>query len=209
MKKLSVGITGQSGFMGTHLFNYLNLKTDEITLIPFKDEFFENDKELQDFVKQCDTIVHLAAMNRHNDPRVIYDTNIRLVKRLLQALEDTDTKSHILFASSTQEDRDNPYGRSKKEGRKLLEEWAKKNKTPFTAFIIPNVFGPFGHPYYNSFIATFCHQLTHNEIPKIEVDGEVKLIYIGELVKNFYEKIKDKRKKIKGNSLIERYYVPV
>lgn len=207
MKKLSIGITGQSGFMGTHLFNYLNLKADEFTVIPFKDEFFNSSRELQNFVKQCDVIVHLAAMNRHNDPNVIYDTNIRLVKTLLQALDKTGTKPHILFSSSTQEERDNPYGRSKKEGRQLFEEWAKRNSTTFTAFIIPNVFGPFGHPYYNSFIATFCHQLTHNETPKIDVDGEVKLIYVGDLVEKFYEKIKEKSKKIKGD-LIERFSVP-
>jgi UDP-2-acetamido-2,6-beta-L-arabino-hexul-4-ose reductase len=64
------------------------------------------------------------------------------------------------------------------------------NNAKFTGLIIPNVFGPFGHPYYNSVVATFCHQLTHNEQPRIEVDGELKLIYVGELVKVFIEKIK-------------------
>ncbi len=208
MDKIKVGITGQSGFMGTHLFNYLNLKTDEMTLIPFKDEFFANSKDLQDFVKQCDTIVHLAAMNRHGDPQVIYDTNISLVKKLLEAIDNVGVKPHILFASSTQEDKDNPYGNSKRDGRLIFEQWASVNNARFTAFIIPNVFGPFGHPYYNSFIATFCHQLTHDESPKIDVDSEVKLIYIGELVEKFYEKIKDKSRKIKTDDLIDLYHVP-
>ena len=189
MKKLKVGITGQAGFMGTHLFNSLKLKTDSLELIPFKDEYFDNLSDLQNFVKQCDTIVHLAAMNRHGDPQVIYDTNIRLVKTLLEALDATGTKPHILFSSSTQEEKDNLYGKSKRDGRRLFEEWARKNNTRFTAFIIPNVFGPFGNPYYNSFIATFCHQLTHNETPRIDVDGQVKLIYISELVDVFYEAI--------------------
>jgi len=48
--------------------------------------------------------------------------------------------------------------------------------------IIPNVFGPFGKPKYNSVVATFCHQLSNDEAPKIEVDGELKLIYVNELV---------------------------
>ncbi len=65
----------------------------------------------------------------------------------------------------------------------MLKAWAERNKAAFTGLIIPNVFGPFGNPYYNSVIATFCHQLTHNEQPKIEIDGEIKLIYVGELVK--------------------------
>jgi N-acetyl-gamma-glutamylphosphate reductase len=77
-QKQKVGITGQSGFIGTHLFNFLSLKKEELTLIPFKDEYFQNLPQLESFVKQCDTIIHLAAMNRHGDPQHIYDTNIKL-----------------------------------------------------------------------------------------------------------------------------------
>lgn len=179
---MKIGITGQAGFVGTHLFNTLNLQKETFETIPFEDAFFSDTSKLEEFVSQCDVIVHLAAMNRHNDPQVIYNTNIQLVKDLISALENTGSKPHILFSSSTQEERDNLYGKSKKEGRQLLINWAKKNKAPFTGFIIPNVFGPFGHPYYNSFIATFSHQLTHNETPKIDVDGSVKLIYVAELV---------------------------
>lgn len=186
---IKVGITGQTGFVGTHLFNTLGLHPDKFERIPFKDEYFQNEKVLQDFVSSCDAIVHLAAMNRHNDPEVIYQTNINLVKQLITACESTNSDPHILFSSSTQEERDNLYGKSKKEGRELLEQWALNNNAQFTGLIIPNVFGPFGHPYYNSVVATFCHQLTHNETPKIEVDGEVKLIYVGELVKEIIEMI--------------------
>jgi UDP-2-acetamido-2,6-beta-L-arabino-hexul-4-ose reductase len=73
---LKVGITGQSGFIGTHLYNYLNLKKEEIVTVPFKDSFFQGKTELNAFVSECDVIVHLAAMNRHGDPQVIYDTNL-------------------------------------------------------------------------------------------------------------------------------------
>ena len=207
---IKVGITGQAGFMGTHLFNYLNLKED-VDTIPFEDSFFDDKNQLENFVSKCDVIVHLAAMNRHDNPQVIYDTNIRLVKDLIDACDKTNSKPHILMSSSTQESRDNLYGKSKKDGRLLLEKWAEKNNTCFTGMIIPNVFGPFGRPYYNSVIATFCHQLTHDEEPKIQVDGELKFIYINELVEEFWGKIKDKSKKIKDKSAkdaIEAYEVP-
>jgi UDP-2-acetamido-2,6-beta-L-arabino-hexul-4-ose reductase len=184
-----VGITGQSGFIGSHLFNSLNLKKDKIVTVPFRDSFFENDKKLQEFVCECDTIVHLAAMNRHGDPQVIYDTNINLVKQLIRALEETGKQIHVLFSSSTQEEHDNLYGRSKRDGRLLFEQWAKRNKARFTGFVIPNVFGPFGNPYYNSVVATFCHQLTHNEQPRIIVDADLQLIYVNELVDLFYKNI--------------------
>nr|NQU92032.1 SDR family oxidoreductase [Bacteroidota bacterium] len=167
----------------------LGLYPDKFNRIPFEDNYFESAGTLEAFVRQCDAIVHLAAMNRHNDSRLIYETNIRLVKQLIAACEATGSTPYIVFSSSTQEEHDNPYGKSKREGRKLFEKWADKNNAQFSGFIIPNVFGPFGNPYYNSVIATFCHQLTHNETPKIEVDAEIKLIYVGELVKHFIDRI--------------------
>jgi UDP-2-acetamido-2,6-beta-L-arabino-hexul-4-ose reductase len=128
-------------------------------------------------------------MNRHCDPQVIYDTNIRLVNQLIRAMEATASHPHILFSSSTQEERDNLYGKSKRDGRMLFRTWAVKNNAHFTGFVIPNVFGPFGNPYYNSVIATFCNQLTNNEQPKIMVDANLQLIYVGELVELFYSKL--------------------
>ncbi len=185
---IKVGITGQPGFMGTHLFNYLNTK-EEIQTIPFEDAFFDDKMLLEEFVSRCDAVVHLAAMNRHEDQQVIYNTNIRLVSELISACEATGSTPQILFSSSTQEEKDNLYGKSKSEGRQLLEQWAEKNDARFTGLIIPNVFGPFGRPYYNSVVATFCHQLTHGETPQIHVDGVVKLIYINELMNEFYKAI--------------------
>ena len=181
-KPLRVGITGQPGFMGTHLFNWLGLFPERFLRIPFEDDFFRSEETLENWVSSCDVIVHLAAMNRHGDPEVIYHTNVELVRLLIAAMEAGKVTPHVIFSSSTQEERDNPYGKSKREGRELLSQWAVRNGAKFTGMIIPNVFGPFGHPYYNSVVATFCHQLTHDETPVIDIDGNLKLIYAGELV---------------------------
>ncbi|NWJ51808.1 MAG: SDR family oxidoreductase [Bacteroidetes bacterium] len=201
---IKVGITGQTGFIGTHLYNTLNLDKENFETILFDDRFFSETILLEEWVSKCDVIIHLAALNRHNDPDVIYNTNISLVKQLIAALENTNTTPHVLFSSSTQEANDNLYGKSKKEGRRLLTEWATKNNTQFTGLIIPNVFGPFGNPYYNSVVATFCHQLTHNQIPKIEVDGDLKLIYIGELVHQIIDHILLIQKNYCNEVLIEQ-----
>ncbi|MDD5596370.1 MAG: NAD-dependent epimerase/dehydratase family protein [Victivallaceae bacterium] len=181
---LKVGITGQAGFMGTHLYNFLGLEKD-IERIPFEDAFFESDRDLRDFVRRCEVIVHLAAMNRHPDMQVIYDTNMRLVRQLTAAMEAEGVTPHVIMSSSTQEERDNLYGRSKREGRKLFDGWAARAGAKFTGAVIPNVFGPFGRPDYNSVVATFCYRLTHNETPRIDVDGSVKLIYINSLCREF------------------------
>jgi UDP-2-acetamido-2,6-beta-L-arabino-hexul-4-ose reductase len=188
---IKVGITGQAGFVGTHLFNYLGLKP-EIERIPFQKNFLDNPKDLEHFVSNCDVIVHLAAMNRHADTQFIYDTNIALVEKLIQACNQTKSNPHIIFSSSTQEEAENPYGKSKKLGRELLEQWAQNTGAKTTALVIPNVFGPFGKPFYNSVVATFCYQLTHGELPTINTDSSVKLIYVNELIEEIYQTITQK-----------------
>ena len=180
---IKIGITGQAGFIGTHLYNTLSLHPDKYIRIPFRDEFFQSEEVLDEFVKQCDVIIHLAAMNRHNDPNVLYKTNIELVQKLIDSMERTNSKPYVIMSSSLQEERDNVYGLSKKEGRELFNQWADRNGAKFTGLIIPNVFGPFGVPFYNSVISTFSYQICNKQEPKIEVDNELKLIYVGDLVK--------------------------
>ena len=68
--KLRVGITGQAGFMGTHLYNFLGLEND-VERIEFKDEYFSDRSKLRNFVAKCYVIFHLAAMKRHDDMKVI------------------------------------------------------------------------------------------------------------------------------------------
>lgn len=179
---MKIGITGQAGFIGTHLFNTLTLKKDRFQAIPFEDGFFDSEESLDAFVSQCDVIVHLAAMNRHADPDVLYQTNIELVQKLIGSLERTHSTPYVIMSSSLQEEKENIYGRSKREGRELLNQWADRTGAKFTGLIIPNVFGPFGVPFYNSVISTFSYQLNNDQEPKIEIDAELKLMYVGDLV---------------------------
>ncbi|MBO9153270.1 NAD-dependent epimerase/dehydratase family protein [Chitinophaga sp. GCM10012297] len=188
---LKIGITGQAGFVGKHLYNVLGLYPSEFERVGFDRSYFADGGKMDEFVRQCNVIVHLAGVNRHSDPRCIYDTNVALAENLVASLDRCGSKAHVIYSSSTQEERDNPYGRSKLAGRKMLADWAARAGGKFTGMIIPNVFGPFGHPYYNSVIATFCHQLSHNETPVIEADGELKLIYVGELAGKMLECIQN------------------
>jgi UDP-2-acetamido-2,6-beta-L-arabino-hexul-4-ose reductase len=200
---IRVGITGQPGFIGTHLYNKLSIDKTKYQLIPFADDYFDNDKILAEFVSHCDVIVHLAAVNRHHNPDEIYTTNILLVEKLIKALNTSGRKTKIIFASSTQEELNNVYGKSKKEGRERLANWAKENKCGFTGLVIPNVFGPFGRPFFNSVISTFSYQLCNDQIPKLEIDNEMRLIYVSELVSVIENIIREN-----NNDIVESYIVP-
>lgn len=204
---MTIGITGQAGFIGNHLYTTLSLD-DTVQLVPFDREFFEKENLLDGFVSTCDVIVHLAAMNRHEDPQVIYDTNVSLVSKLVSACQRTNSAPHIVFSSSTQELKDNLYGKSKKQGKEILERWATSSEGKITSLTIPNVFGPFGKPNYNSFIATFCHKLTHDETPEVHVDSEVNLIYVNELVSTFIAVIKGNIQTNEFNISCFEYLVP-
>jgi UDP-2-acetamido-2,6-beta-L-arabino-hexul-4-ose reductase len=185
---MKIGITGEQGFVGRHLKNYLALQ-EGVELISFERTFFDDVTALNTFVDTCDVIVHLAGMNRHTDPQVIFDTNVALAQQLINACQNSNATPHILFASSTQEERDNEYGRSKKAARLLFETWAAQTGGQTTGMIIPNVFGPFGKPFYNSVIATFCHQIANNEQPEIQTDGDLKLVYVNDLIDDIYRLI--------------------
>lgn len=191
---IRIGVTGQNGFIGQHLFNTIKLFPNEFETVIFKRDYFDDTEKLASFVNSCDVIVHLAALNRHGDPEVIYETNIALVNKLIEALNKVNHKIHVLFSSSSQEEKDNLYGKSKKDGRELFINWAEKSGNTFSGFVIPNVFGPFGNPYYNSFIATFSYQLIKNERPVINVDDTVNLIYVGELVEVILNEIRSDKK---------------
>lgn len=194
---LTVGITGQGGFIGSHLYNSIGLKPEAYKLIDFQKEDFQTEEQLDAFVLKCDVIVHLAGMNRDSDQELLYNTNIQLVENLIASLERTNSSAHIIMSSSLQEEKDNLYGKSKKEGRELFLNWENKSAGSFSGLIIPNVFGPFGKPNYNSVVATFCNKVTNGEKPEIHVDGTVSLIYVGELVQeilNVIEKAESNRK---------------
>lgn len=83
----------------------------------------------------------------------------------------------------------------------MFDQWAHESGAKFTAAIIPNVFGPFGRPNYNSVVATFCHKLTHGETPQIDVDGSIRLIYINSLCRKFI-------RIVRGEITENPYYVP-
>jgi UDP-2-acetamido-2,6-beta-L-arabino-hexul-4-ose reductase len=184
---IKVGVTGSNGFIGWHLCSTLKLDINKFELIEFKRDWFIEDINLDSFVLKCDIIVHLAGLNRHSEESAIYNTNIGLAERLVDSFKRTGFNGQIIFSSSIQEERNNTFGNSKKMARELFSSWAVQSGSTFHGVIIPNVFGAFGLPFYNSVISTFCHQLVNRESPKIETEATLNLIYINELVKKIID----------------------
>jgi UDP-2-acetamido-2,6-beta-L-arabino-hexul-4-ose reductase len=197
----SVGITGPKGFIAGHLARRLagslaESKERGVRVIGCTRQDFVTPDALCAFVSQCDTLVHLAGMNR-GDERAIHETNVSLTQRLIDALVATNRRPHFIFASSTQRDRPAAYGRSKRECEQLLRRWAEQHGADLTILVIPNVYGPGCKPFYNSVVATFCHQLAHGQRPVVIDDQQIEFVWVSDLVEAIVDAINTRQPGVK------------
>jgi UDP-2-acetamido-2,6-beta-L-arabino-hexul-4-ose reductase len=198
----AVGISGPRGFIASHLARRLAVpaagskETAAMQVLGCTRQDFEVAGAVTKFVSQCDTIVHLAAMNR-GDESTIYQTNVALVERLIDGLVATNRRPHFIFASSTQRDRPTAYGRSKRECEQRLCQWAQQHGADLTILVIPNVYGPGCRPFYNSVVATFCHQLAHGQRPVVIDDQQIEFVWVGDLVEAIIDAMSNRQPGIK------------
>ena len=174
-----IGITGVNGLIGWHLRCRLHALGD-VEIILADRQTFKTDDALQAFVSRCDGLVHLAGMNRGDDMEV-ERVNVELARQLVLALENTDSRPHVVFASSTHVDRATAYGRSKRAAGDIMKSWSERAGALFTNLILPHVFGEHGRPFYNSVVSTFCYQLAVGDIPRIDIDGQLELLHAQEV----------------------------
>jgi UDP-2-acetamido-2,6-beta-L-arabino-hexul-4-ose reductase len=180
---MRIGITGADGFLGWHLRCLLHGSTHD-TAVPCDQAAFADDRALEHLVTTSEAIVHFAGINRGTDDEVL-NGNLGITDRFISALRRSGGAPHVLFASSIQIDRDNPYGEAKRVCAQHLQEWADDCGARFTTVVLPNVFGEFGHPFYNSVVATFCHQLVHGDEPHIATDAPLELVHAQDAVGRF------------------------
>jgi len=186
---MKILITGAKGFIGKNLISELkNQGYNEI--YEYDKENTEN--ELNKYTKDCDFIFHLAGVNRPQNPEEFMEGNFGFTDTLLKKLEANQNKSPILITSSIQAELDNDYGKSKKAGEELIFEYGKRNKSKTYIYRLPNVFGKWCRPNYNSVIATFCHNIANNiDITINDENKELTLAYIDDVVKEFINCLKN------------------
>ncbi len=189
MANTKIGITGHNGFLGNHIKNTIKYNFQDFQIVDFKRSFFQNDSAMSNFVNRCDVIIHLAGLNRHKSSEEIAKINIQLAKTLSTSLIANNFKGSLIYSSSLQENKDTPYGKSKKQAGEILARTASYGDFSFIDLIIPNIFGPFGKPNYNSFISTFSHQLIQEKATEIIIDDEVPLIYVESVVNHILNQI--------------------
>jgi UDP-2-acetamido-2,6-beta-L-arabino-hexul-4-ose reductase len=180
---LAVVVSGAGGFIGRNLLAAL-ARTPGVEARGF--DSGDAPEAARALVRSADVLVHLAGVNRPEDPADFERVNSGFTRTLCGWLDEGGRAPLVVFSSSAQVERGTVYGQSKKAAEDVLEEWAGRGSGAATVFRLDNVFGKWGLPEYNSVLATFCHHIAR-DLP-VRVDDEasqVSLIHIDDVVAAF------------------------
>jgi len=179
----TVLITGSEGFIGKNLVSALVMRKD-VLIKTFISK--DGQEALEAAVKEADIIYHLAGINRPETDEEFTKGNLGLTQTLIELLKDNDRKPLIVFTSSTQANLANPYGQSKKASEDALLDFNQRVGSPVCIYRLPNVFGKWSRPNYNTVVATFCHNIIRNiEISISDPNRELELVYIDDVIESF------------------------
>lgn len=184
-------ITGSEGFIGRNLRARLAEEPGIEALL-----FDRNDppERLDERLESAEFVFHLAGVNRPRDPGEFRTGNVEFTRLLIRKLAARGEAVPVLFASSIQATKDNPYGRSKKEAEDILLEYRARRDARVYIYRLPNVFGKWSRPDYNSVVATFCHRIARKlEIEISDPDGEIELLYIDDAIDEFLSALRGER----------------
>ncbi|MBE0580199.1 NAD-dependent epimerase/dehydratase family protein [Devosia sp.] len=177
-----VAVTGASGFIGRNLVLRLRELNHKVVSIPHQ----ADDAALLAALGGAEVVFHLAGVNRPETTGEYETGNVGMTDRLVAAMRQLPTPPPVVYASSIQAAADNPYGRSKREAEALITGYAQQTSVPGWIFRLPNVFGKWCRPNYNSVVATFCHNVSRG-LPLTIIDPAaiLKLVYIDDVVEHF------------------------
>jgi UDP-2-acetamido-2,6-beta-L-arabino-hexul-4-ose reductase len=179
---MNVLVTGASGFIGKNLIAHIN-EYEHFTVLLFTRQ--NSNYELQSMVNQADAIVHLAGENRPHDLSEFEIVNSELTQLLCDFIRTSGRKIPLVLTSSIQADQENPYGKSKLHAEQAVEMLASQTDNPTYIYRLPNVFGKWCKPNYNSVVATFCFNIAHDLPIKVnDASMPLRLVYVDDVVAN-------------------------
>lgn len=182
-KLMNILVTGAHGFIGKNLISELKSRGYK--------HIFEVTRNtdpslLEHYADECDFVFHLAGVNRPDNEQEFFWGNADFTARLADRLRMSGRSVPVLMSSSIQAERDHAYGRSKKEGESSLFKYGAESGAEVYVYRLPNVFGKWSRPYYNSVVATFCHNIARElDIQIHDPDVELQLCYIDDVVDEF------------------------
>jgi UDP-2-acetamido-2,6-beta-L-arabino-hexul-4-ose reductase len=181
LSSVRIVVTGADGFIGKNLCMRLReLGHGEGLRQVGRDT---TEQTLREHAATADFVFHLAGVNRPLDDNEFVKGNVQFTAALCAALKDSGRRAPIAYSSSIQASLDTPYGRSKREAETLLRAHAASTGGALFVLRLPNVFGKWAKPQYNSVVATFCHKIARDlPITIHDPDSAMKLVHIDDVV---------------------------
>ena len=183
---MKVLITGANGFIAKNMIEYLN--RIDVEVLKYTRE--NSDIKLEDYINKADFIFHFAGINRPKDIEEFYIGNKDLTQKIIGFIEKNNKTIPILLTSSLQVGNDSDYAKSKEKAEQIVEKYSKENNIDCFIYRLPNVFGKWSKPNYNTVIATWCHNITRDiDIQINNKEVELNLVYIGDVIHSFANKL--------------------
>lgn len=200
---MNILVTGANGFVGRNLVQRLYALKDgrdkTRPRIKLNDIFLctreTSSAELEDFCRQANFVVHLAGVNRPKDQSEFEVGNADFTKKLVGILHANSNSCPVLLSSSIQASltgryEGSLYGHSKKTAENLVFSYGMKMGADVMVYRLPNLFGKWCRPNYNSVVATFCHNIARGlPITVSDLDATLKLVYIDDLLEEIIDAI--------------------
>ena len=201
---MNVLVTGPNGFIGKNLIVRLNELSIQVAIYTREN----STHDLEGLIKDSDCIVHLAGENRPRDEKYFDIVNAGLTASICDALRSSGKNATIILASSTQAYLDNAYGKSKLDAEAALKVLEVDTGCSVYVYRLPGVFGKWCKSNYNSVVATFCHNISHDlPIQVNNLDFELSLVYIDDVVEEFIKVIQGNRSDGKVPSVQPEYKI--
>lgn len=170
-------VTGATGFVGQNLVLVLEGQGHEVIALNRVSTLEEHRGTA------VDHIFHLAGANRPPDESGFHADNVNYAQQVLETFSPRGDGASFHYASTIQVTGDSPYGRSKKAGEDLVTGLAPDAGWATRIWRLPNLFGKWCRPYYNSFVSTFMVQAVQGEPFSInDPKSPVELLYVDDCI---------------------------
>ncbi|WP_417884103.1 UDP-2-acetamido-2,6-beta-L-arabino-hexul-4-ose reductase [Vibrio rumoiensis] len=186
---MKIVVTGAKGFIGKNLCIMLREQGYQ-DLIEITRE--TTSKELKSALSEADFIYHLAGVNRPKSESEFQEGNADFTRIIIDELKASNNNVPLVVSSSTQAEQDNKYGYSKLLAEKSVEQYGLDSGADYYIYRLPNVFGKWCRPNYNSFVATFCYNTLNNiNINIHDPHAAVTLVYIDDVCRSLLSLLTD------------------